>query len=178
MPGPVFMHGESVDLHVIEEEDLPFLQETINHPDVWLTLGRASPVTEQDEATFYEQVVHGDAEEHLLICSAAEPIGIIGVHDIDATWGVGEIGYFLTPAAQGNGFATEAVEVFTHYAFDERRLEKLFANVLANNIPSQRVLEKNGFEQEGQLRQHAFRNGQREDVYVYGKVAPRLAEST
>jgi RimJ/RimL family protein N-acetyltransferase len=30
------------------------------------------------------------------------------------------------------------------------------------------VLEKNGFKQEGHLRQHAFKNDQYEDVFIYG----------
>lgn len=34
MPEPVFIEGDSIDLRIIKEEDINFLQEGINHPAV------------------------------------------------------------------------------------------------------------------------------------------------
>jgi RimJ/RimL family protein N-acetyltransferase len=35
------------------------------------------------------------------------------------------------------------------------------------NVPSQRVLEKNGFKREGELRKRFFNHGQYRDEYMY-----------
>lgn len=49
MPGPVYLRGDTVDLHVIEEDDLEHLQRLINDPDVWGSLFQATPKTLADE---------------------------------------------------------------------------------------------------------------------------------
>lgn len=168
MPGPTFMSGDDVELRVVEEEDLPFLQRIINDPGVWGALQRVDPATREDERAFYEEVLHTDNHTHLLICNTDGPVGIVGLNRVDPNWGVAELGYFVDPAAAGNGYATEGVALMLDYAFDHRRLEKLVAYILAGNPGSRRVVEKNGFEEEGHLREHAYADGKRQDVYVYG----------
>lgn len=161
-----------MDLHVIGEEDLGYLQGLINDPDVWGSLFQATPKTMADEQSFYEDVVSGDnGETHLLICAADGPVGTAGLADVEPNWGIAELGYFVDPEASGRGYATEAAGLLVGYAFDQRRLEKLYAHVLASNRASQRVLEKNGFEEEGRFRKEAFVDGEREDVLRYGLLA-------
>ena len=173
MPGPVFLRGDSIDLHVVDEADLPFLQRLVNDPDVWYSLGRGSPVTSQDEQEFYEQAVHADDQEHLVMVADDDPVGIIGLHRINPTWGTAELGYFVDPDHHDQGYATEAVGLLTDYAFDHRRLAKLTAWTLADNHASARVLEKNGYEEEGILVDQAFVDGRRIDIRSFGLVAPR-----
>lgn len=171
MPGPRYLRGDGVDLHVIEEDDLEFLCGVVNDPGVWPTLQQSEPQTMADEREFYEHVVTADGETHLLVCQERTPVGIVGLNGIDQNWGVAELGYYVEPDAQGRGYATAAVELVVDYAFDQRRIEKLHANTLATNEGSQRVLEKNGFVEEGRFREHAFVDGDRVDVVRYGLLA-------
>ena len=171
MPGPVFIRGEQVDLHPVDEEDLPFLQRIINDPEVWLTLARATPATMLDEDAFYEETVQSTNNEHLIIAVEGEPVGIIGLNDINSTWGTGELGYFLATSYHGKGYGTEAVELITEWAFDHLRLEKLIASVLSENEASAAVLEKNGFQEEGRLTEYAFVDGERLDLLLFGRRA-------
>jgi RimJ/RimL family protein N-acetyltransferase len=171
MPGPAFLRGDSVDLHTVEEDDLPFLHRLVNDPRVWRSLFNADPQTMADEQAFYENVVTADGEVHLLICADGDPVGIIGLNGIDPSWGIAEVGYYVDPDAHGQGYATAAVGLLTDYAFDQRRLEKLKADALATNEASQRVLEKNGFVEEGRFREHGYVDGERVDVVRYGLLA-------
>ena len=171
MPGPRYLRGEKVDLHVIEEADLEFLHGVVNDPRVWPSLQQSEPLTMEDEREFYENVVNADGETHLLICHERTPVGIVGLNDVDPTWGVAEIGYYVEPDSHGHGYATEAVGLLVDYAFDQRRLDKLKANAIATNEGSQRVLEKNGFVEEGRFREHAFVDGERVDVVRYGLLS-------
>jgi len=168
MPGPRYLQGDRIDLHVVEEPDLEFLHGVVNDPRVWPTLQLSQPQTMADEQGFYEHVVNADDETHLLICHERAPVGIIGLNDIDPTWGVAELGYYIEPDSHGHGYATEAVGLLSDYAFDQQRLEKLEADALASNEGSHRVLEKNGFVEEGRFRKQAFIDGQRVDVVRYG----------
>lgn len=175
MPGPVFLRGETVTLRTVEEEDVPFLQETINDPDVRYGLSATEPVSEQAEREWVESISSDDADDvHLLVCVDGSAVGIVGLNDVTDRIGTAEVGYWLTPDAWGNGYTTDAVRALAEYAFEERRLHRVYAKVLAGNDGSQRVLEKAGFEREGVLRDHWFRDGRHEDVYLFGLLAGEL----
>jgi RimJ/RimL family protein N-acetyltransferase len=171
MPGPRYLRGDRVDLHVVGEPDLEYLYSVVNDERVWPSLQQAKPQTMADEEAFYEQVVNADDETHLLICQNRTPVGIVGLNGIDPTWGVAELGFYVEPDSHGHGYASEAVGLLVDYAFDQRRLEKLEADALATNHGSQRVLEKNSFVEEGRFRKHAFVDGDRIDVLRYGLLA-------
>lgn len=170
MPGPPFLHGETVTLNPVDEEDLPFVQRVINDPEVWRSLGSATPKTMKQEEAWYEQVSSDDGDVHLLICVDGDPVGTVGMH-VNETWGTGELGYMVTPEAWGEGYCTDAVRTLCRYAFDERRLDKVVAEAYATNPGSRRVLEKVGFTQEGVHRQEAFVGGERVDLCHFGLLA-------
>ncbi|WP_181686175.1 GNAT family N-acetyltransferase [Halorhabdus salina] len=167
MPGPTFLRGDRVTLRPIEAEDASFLAETINHPDVWPMLSAYAPKNTDEEQAWIETI--GDSEDvHLLICADGDPVGTIGLNQLNDVWGIAELGYYIHPDEQGNGYATDATARIVRYSFDARRLEKVYANVLAGNEASRRVLESVGFEQEGTFREHAYAQGERVDVVRYG----------
>jgi RimJ/RimL family protein N-acetyltransferase len=56
-----------------------------------------------------------------------------------------EIGYSIVPEWHGRGLGTETVCALTLYSFGDLNIEMVCAHTLAELIPSQRVLEKNGF---------------------------------
>ena len=59
--------------------------------------------------------------------------------------GTVEIGYSVVPSYQGRGFATEAIAGLVLRAFEDARVQRVIAETLPDNIPSIRVLQKNGF---------------------------------
>ena len=61
----------------------------------------------------------------------------------------GVIGYWIDRARNGRGLATGAVGEILAYGFDMLDLHRVEAATLVDNMPSQRVLEKNGFERYG-----------------------------
>jgi ribosomal-protein-alanine N-acetyltransferase len=75
-------------------------------------------------------------------------IGWGGLYDdpFDPGWGV-EIGYHFHPAAWGKGYATEMALACMSVADNVQRLPEVSAFARPENVASQRVLEKVGFEQ-------------------------------
>ena len=169
MPGPAFLRGESVTLRPVDEDDLAFAQRVINHPDVRRGVGAFAPKTSEHEREWYES--QDENEPSLMVYAADEPVGIAGLHVEPFPWGYAEVGYMIHPDHWGNGYATDAVRCLVRYGFDERRLNKVGADVYASNEGSQRVLEKVGFEREGVRRDHAFVEGEHVDLYEYGLLA-------
>lgn len=170
MPGPVFLEGETVDLHPIEVDDASFLERVVNDPAVRAGLAAYRPLNEQQEREWVESIGEDD-EVHLLACVDGEPVGNFGLNRFDDVWGVAELGYMVAREHWGNGYATEAAELLCTHAFRERRLHRVQATVFAHNDASARVLEKVGFSEEGRLREHAFVDGERVDLVQFGLLA-------
>jgi RimJ/RimL family protein N-acetyltransferase len=170
MTGPVFLEADDVTLRVPGEDDLDFLTELVNDPEVWPSLMASRPKTRTAEREFVESLADSD-EVHLLICPGEEPAGIIGLNDVNQDWGVAELGYMLAPEAWGNGYATDAARRLVRYGFEDLRLHKIKANAYESNPASRRVLEKVGFEEEGLFRDHAYVRGEYVDVHRYGLLA-------
>lgn len=81
------------------------------------------------------------------------PIGLIGVSNIAPMFGSGTLWYVLGEKSyEGKGITSQAVEKALDRAFGTLELESVNAWVVANNIGSIRVLEKNGFQRIGRQR--------------------------
>lgn len=173
MPGPLFLAGETVDLHTIEEEDLEDIQRWINEPSVRAGLGSTDPISGHEEREWWEATAEDD-DVHLLVCADDEGVGTVGLTDVIDVAGSAEVGYFFGPDAWGKGYATDAVRTLCRYGFAERRLAKLYAHVFETNPASARVLEKVGFREEGRFRDQWFLDGERIDVLRYGLLPEEL----
>lgn len=168
MPGATFIEGEKIDLKTIEEEDLEFLRDTINNPDVRKFLTVKTPKNLEQERDFFENVVSSDENVNLAISVDGEITGIISLNEDDKEDRVAEIGLWINPDYHGNGYGTEAAELITDYGFNELNYHKIFAKAYETNEASKRIWEKLGFEREGVLRSHVFRRGSFEDTMIYG----------
>ncbi len=93
--------------------------------------------------------------------------GLIEVRDIDREHSQGELSFWLAVEAWGQGYMSEVVQAVVRYAFESLGLNRLFAYHMLRNPASGRVLEKNGFNQEGVLRQRVRKWGQFEDVAIW-----------
>jgi RimJ/RimL family protein N-acetyltransferase len=85
-----------------------------------------------------------------------------------------EIGYWLGCPFWGKGLMTQAVGAFVRYAFRELHLRRLTAHVFEENLASARVLEKNGFKLEGELREHFLKDGKALNAKLYGLLRDDL----
>jgi RimJ/RimL family protein N-acetyltransferase len=98
-------------------------------------------------------------------------VGGIGLHAFDDVYRhSAELGYWVAVAHWGRGFATEAVRAVVAHGFDDLGFERIQAGVYAWNEASSRVLVKSGFEFEGRLKRHAFKDGQYVDELMYARL--------
>ena len=79
-----------------------------------------------------------------------------------------ELGYWLSSDQWGRGFVTEATTALVDYGFRELGLRRIYAQVLAGNDASERVLGKLGMTREGVKRQHVRKGRRLCDVAIYG----------
>lgn len=171
MPGPVFLRGDGVALHVVSESDHEFLRRNWNDPAVRPGFGTTMVRTEGDIAEHVEGLSESDEGEIFLVCADGERVGEGFLFDLDPQRGRVELGYWVAPEAQGNGHATATADLLVQYAFEERRLNKVVARVLAFNDASRRVLETVGFEHAGRFREDFYFDGEYVDADLYDLLA-------
>jgi ribosomal-protein-alanine N-acetyltransferase len=83
----------------------------------------------------------------------------------------GVIGYWVDVARNGRGLATAAVGEMLAYAFGAVDLHRVEAATLVDNVASQRVLEKNGFERIGLARRFLRINDEWRDFLLFQRLA-------
>jgi RimJ/RimL family protein N-acetyltransferase len=165
MPGATFLEGDSVTLCTVEEEDLEFLQRTINDPRVRRWVGNRAPINGPAEREWFESI--GDSEVHLLIRRDDDPVGVVGLRPADGPDVTAELGIFLAPDHWGEGYGTEASRLVVDYAFAERRFHRVTARVFEGNDRSARIWEKLGFRHEATHREAEYLDGEFVDVRRY-----------
>ena len=65
---------------------------------------------------------------------------------------------------------TRAVALYTAWVFDALRLHRLQATVLDFNTGSARVLDKNGFLEEGRMRRAVIKDGRLFDLRLFART--------
>ena len=126
------------------------------------------PYTRADAVAWIRQVRERDVGTVLAIATPRELIGSIGVYPKDDVYRrSAELGYWVADPFWGRGIATSAVEAVCKIAFTTTSLNRIFACVFEDNVPSCRVLENCGFTLEGVHRKAVFKGGVFADEKVY-----------
>jgi RimJ/RimL family protein N-acetyltransferase len=96
-------------------------------------------------------------------------LGLFGLHDWNRYHRRAELGYDLARAYWGQGIGSEAVRAVVRFGFGHMDLNRVYANTIADNHASVRLLEKVGFCREGTRRKHSWEeDGTFHDSAMYG----------
>lgn len=100
----------------------------------------------------------------------------IEIHQKNEAGGCGEIGYFLLPPYWGLGYATEIARTLLEIGFEKLGLHRMTARCNANNIKSEKIMQKVGMLKEGEFRKARFKNGRWDDELHYGILVEKWRE--
>ena len=131
-------------------DDAEELAAAVGHWDVARMLERLPwPYGVADARWWLAQPKPADRPEPLIVRRDTGAIlGCVGIMQKEAV----ELGYWLTPAAWGRGFATEAAGAMVAHGRDTLRLERIASGHFVDNPASGRVLAKVGFRPTGVTR--------------------------
>ena len=124
----------------------------------------------EDELRFMKEMMTLEIENKARIYAIYEEnqlIGTVDIHKIDAQNHTGEIGYWLSQHATGQGVMTKAVRLLCDLAFNDLLLNRLEICAQKENKASQRVAEKVGFRFIGEAREEIYRQGDYVTMYHY-----------
>ncbi|MDX8046482.1 GNAT family N-acetyltransferase [Gracilibacillus sp. S3-1-1] len=93
-----------------------------------------------------DEQVEGLSYYHLIKSKEGTILGRINLVDIDHSQQLGHVGYRVGKAYTGSGIASEALRLLIE-SMSKQGIRKLLAKTTTNNIASQKILTRNGFEQ-------------------------------
>lgn len=129
------------------------------------------PYTEEIAETWLVHACNQDIESNFVIANERELIGAIGIHLLeDVNRYSAEIGYWLGEPFWNKGIITQALKLFTEFAFTNFELNRIFANVFEGNAASEKVLLKCGYKKEATLKKAVFKEGKFLDQYLYSQL--------
>lgn len=151
-------------------KDVPALKEWLPDPSIYTYWGKGPSKAEKNPELLFEKAEKPTKSFHLGIEEKAsgKVIGDLYVYLIENDR-MASVAIRLAPACQGKGYGTEALSAMTNFCFSNTELKRLWTEVDIRNIPSQKMLEKCGYKQEGLIRQGKMVNTWC-DYFIYGKL--------
>jgi RimJ/RimL family protein N-acetyltransferase len=155
----------------MERDDVDFLAEHLNDIDCM-----GEYWSDIDQSSKSERMKQFDNPSNMFILLEAKKFIIekkdgtrIGEirHFLDKPHHLMELACWLVPSERKKGYATEATQLMVDYLFLSKEIMRIQAIVDVENITSQRVLEKSGFQREGTVREGYFNRGEWRSEYLY-----------
>lgn len=168
-------------LRAFTEADIPSLITLAGDYEVARhTLNIPHPYTEADARHWLHITQQARTQQSafpfaLVLRATGEFVGGMGLM-LEPRFDRAEVGYWLGQPYWGRGLATEALAAVLRFGFEELRLNKIYATHHTDNPASGRVMQKNGMLKEGELVQHAKRDGQYHDLWQYRLISREYAE--
>jgi [ribosomal protein S5]-alanine N-acetyltransferase len=135
-------------------EDRDWFRALYADPDVTRYLGGVKSAAQADELLQTRILEYYEANPGLGIWMTIERASgeRLGFHLLNNIQGesIIQVGYSLTRAAWGRGFATEVATAVLRYGFVDLGLPRIAGMASLGNVASQRVLEKIGLERRGE----------------------------
>ncbi|PWF46656.1 GNAT family N-acetyltransferase [Massilia glaciei] len=154
--------GDKDALHALHSD--PRVMRYFSEPP-WTDPARAAHQIDEDACAF-------DREEYfrfaIVLDETQQMIGNCTLHALHRQNRRAEIGYALQPAQWGKGYMGEALGALLAYAFRERDLNRLEADIDPRNTESASCLERLGFVSEGYMRERWIVGGEVCDSALYG----------
>jgi GrpB-like predicted nucleotidyltransferase (UPF0157 family) len=88
------------------------------------------------------------------------------------------VGYYLAAEARGRGLATRALKLLSRWGIEELGLARIEVLAHPDNVGSQRVALRVGFQREGLLRSYRDRKGERDDLLMFSLLPHELEPPT
>src|SRR5213593_1570827 len=172
----VVSQGTRVYLRTMRPADLEHLSEWAEDPVTERMVGSEFLNTYKHvydkDPSFYEACLMDSTQIVLVIEASPEwaaPLGLARLFNIHLLEGYAFLEVMLTDAkAIRRGFGVEAGKLISYYGVDVLGLRRIEAKVYEYNRLSANSLRRNGFRQEGILRQAGYQDGQCWDMLVFG----------
>uniref|UniRef100_A0A6M3LC98 Putative acetyltransferase n=1 Tax=viral metagenome TaxID=1070528 RepID=A0A6M3LC98_9ZZZZ len=175
-----------IRLRPLEREDLRQLRDWRNDPEIFSRVREYRPLNMDNQEAWFDSLrddrktimfgvefeVSDDPNSWAFVKSGVTPfllIGVCGLTNIDWTSHKAEVSIYIGDKdLRGKGLGVVILNLLAKYAFEECNLNRLWAEVFLNNEIGQKLFKSAGYQEEGRLRDHAFKGGEYWSSFIYG----------
>ena len=177
------LDGTRIHLRAMTAVDIPRLFAQFSDPKVMRYWSRGPLMHVDDAREMFEEIDQGVRAGQFLQWAIARNsddlmIGSCALFAQNPAHRRAEIGFALSSAHWGQGYAQEALHLALEHAFAALDLHRIEADVDPHNTASLRLLERIGFVREGLLRERWHVGGERQDSAIYGLLARDYAAAS
>jgi len=179
MGSTIFLADDLVALVPLEDQHVPTMVRWINDQAVLQYLMIPGRCTEDQEREWLQNLRNSQSDIVLGITVREDGrhVGNVGLHSISPTNQHAEYGIMIGERDYwGKGLGTAAGRLMLDYGFNQLNLHRIHLRVFSFNPRGISSYEKLGFQHEGRLREHVFRNGVHHDEIQMGLMREEFNE--
>ena len=165
-------------LRKVKMADVPRILEWMVDPQV-NQFFRFDPLTVTTESVeqFVQNAQDTEKNMHLAVVDDHNQyLGTVSLKEIDTINRSAEYAISMRKEAHGTGASTYATIEILRIAFFELNLNRVYLNVLPENIRANKFYEKIGFVYEGEFKEHMFIKGKIRDLKWYRMLKDEYIE--
>lgn len=151
-------------LRPLEREDLRFAHQLSNNPNVMRYWFEEPYETFDELSSLYNTHIHDQTERRFIIEHQRQSVGLVELVEIDLIHRRAEFQIIVAPDHQGHGIAGKAMRLALEYGFWTLNLHKIYLHVDTENVKAIHIYRRFGFQDEGELIDEFFVNGQYRDA--------------
>lgn len=169
------LENDALLLRALNLDDAEAMSSYTSRKESFLFLKREAHHSVNETRLFLEKVVNAYHMHNDFIWGICDKeqnrlVGTCRLFDLDIEDLRGEVSYMVHPDFRRRGIAYKAIDTLIRYAFKELGLQRVQARCVAENVGSERVMQKCGMQFEGILRQYAKIHGQWKNFKLYAIV--------
>jgi len=169
------LEGTAIKLRALEPEDLDFLYRIENDSNLWEYSTTQTPYSKFVLKQYLKDALRDiyEAKQLRLVITTSEnsTLGMIDLFDFDPK--NKRVGVGILIASQEDrqkGYAKEALQLLSSYAFNHLHVHQIYANIGEKNIKSIALFEKIGFSKVGTKKDWNFYKGKFHNELLYQLV--------
>lgn len=161
-----------IDLRDLVEADADYLHRWRRDPEVNRWMCDSPPQTTEGWRAWTADFIADSDRRGWIVTRDSAPVGFLSLTGLTGDHRRAEWGWYIGDAeARGRGVGRAAQALGLDRAFDDPGLEKVWAEVLADNDAALKAQAAAGFQREGYLRHHALKDGGFRDVVLLAILA-------
>lgn len=146
-----FLKGKNCQLRLLLESDLPLLLEWRNKKHVLMNMEYQHVISKEEHIRWYQMILQEKYHYFIIETLENEPVGTIYLSGKTIDNGAESGLYIGDERFLGTGITLEASQLLIDYAFNEIKLNYLFAKVKSSNSAIIAYNERIGFKIEKEL---------------------------
>lgn len=171
----MYKHKNGLTLKKIEKEDLEDLKNLKN--ESWFGTHNITFVNSEDQLKWFNSL---NPNKDIILISydsnTNQKIGLYKVNEIDWVNRKCSEGHDVFESARGLGYGKLLLEAGIDFVFEVLNMQRVEAEVLENNIASQKCCDYVGYTKEGVKRKSIHKCGEYLDSFMYGMLRNEWCE--